>query len=286
MRRSRAWASSDSKKITRVDPESPAFECASSRACAPGLGGERTESFLCQPLTFVSCAWSDELCDQRSTRDATRRATKAPTADDHLTKNVALRLTEPSVSTYLGLKAANAAGTTAPPRVRLRIVPTDRAAVAAFAAAATAMLAWRASGWHEAPRGGGGAAQARALPRGGWRDDRAARGGEEGEGRGGGRRAFRRRLRRWRRPKRRRRSKRGFRPSPRASASKPPLPPKDGRRRGDRHARMSVAIERKTTGAGFAGCSRRTRRVPPRWSPGAESVDMNSDAEIDAWLAD
>ena len=165
-------------KITRVDPESPAFECACSRACAPGLGGERTESFLCQPLTFVSCSWSDELCDQRSTRDATRRA-KAPAADDHLTKNVALRLTEPSVPTYLGLKAANAAGTTAPPRVRLGIVPTDRAAVAAFAgAAATAILAGAVQAGARRRAAGGGAAQARALPCGGWRDDRAARGGE------------------------------------------------------------------------------------------------------------
>ena len=170
---------SDSKKITRVDPESPAFECASSRACAPGLGGERTESFLCQPLTFVSCAWSDELCDQRSTRDATRRATKAPTADDHLTKNVALRLTEPSVSTYLGAQSGQRRGDhRAPARAAGIRAHRPRPATAAFAAAATAMLAGVRQAGARRRAAGGAPAQARALPRGGWRDDRAARGGE------------------------------------------------------------------------------------------------------------
>ena len=280
-------------KITRVDPESPAFECASSRACAPGLGGERTESFLCQPLTFVSCSWSDELCDQRSTRDATRRATKAPAADDHLTKNVALRLTEPSVSTYLGLKAANAAGTTAPPRVRLGIVPTDRAAVAAFAAAATAMLAGAVRAGAEAPRGRRGRrTSARAPVR------RLAR-----RPSCSGRRIRRRTRRRTSRDRRRRRRRAGGAPPetpappkarlspestpPRASASKPPLPPKD--RTPPRRPTADVGGDRKEKQAPpappvLAEDAAGSAVVEP--GEGAESVDMNSDDEIDAWLAD
>ena len=277
------------RKITSVDPESPAFECASSRACAPGLGGEHTESFLCQPLTFVSCAWSDELCDQRSTRDATRRATKAPSAaatrrEDASAlgeENVALRLTEPSARTYLGLKAANAAGTTVPSRVRLGIVPTGRAAVAAFAAAATAMLA-------------GGVRLARgAARRAGAPNARAELGSEAGEttellGEAKAKDAAAE-------VKRKTVASTMVPPEtppplestpPRASASKPPLPPKDetlprrasasGGRRVEKPA-PAFARALAEDAAGFAA-------VEP--GEGAESVDGNSDAEIDAWLAD
>ena len=280
-------------KITRVDPESPAFECASSRACAPGLGGERTESFLCQPLTFVSCSWSDELCDQRSTRDATRRATKAPTADDHLTKNVALRLTEPSVPTYLGLKAANAAGTTAPPRVRLGIVPTDRAAVAAFAAAATAMLAG-------AVRLARGAARPAGAPH--KRARSRAEAGETTELLGEANKAKDAAADVARQtaapaaapaaapPETPAPPKARLSPEstpPRASASKPPLPPKD--RTPPRRPTADVGGDRKEKQAPpappvLAEDAAGSAVVEP--GEGAESVDMNSDDEIDAWLAD
>lgn len=282
-------------KITRVDPESPAFECASSRACAPGLGGERTESFLCQPLTFVSCAWSDELCDQRSTRDATRRATKAPAADDaarpaaRRDENVALRLTEPSVPTYLGLKAANAAGTTAPPRVRLGIVPTDRAAVAAFAAAATAMLAG-------AVRLARGAARPAGAPH--KRARARAEAGETTKLLGEANKAKDAAADVARKtaaappppPETPAPPKARLSPEstpPRASASKPPLPPKD--RTPPRRPTADVGGDRKEKQAPpappvLAEDAAGSAAVEP--GEGAESVDGNSDDEIDAWLAD
>ena len=42
-----------------------------------GLGADAVgvESFLCKPLAYASCSWSDDLCDQRgAARDAARDA--------------------------------------------------------------------------------------------------------------------------------------------------------------------------------------------------------------------
>ena len=287
------------RKVTSVDPESPAFECASSRACAPGLGGEHTESFLCQPLTFVSCTWSDELCDQRSTRDATRRATKAPSAaaaareesdsadGEAPGKAVALRLTEPSARTYLGLKAANAAGTTAPSRVRLGIVPTGRAAVAAFAAAATAMIA----GGVRLARGAARRAGAPKL-----RAESRAEAGETTEllGEAKARDAaaeVKRKTAASPAPAPETPAPPDARTSlestpPRASASKPPLPPK------------TKTPPRRPGADGGNGARKPAPPAPPALAEDAaghaavelgeraESVDGNSDDEIDAWLAE
>ena len=289
---------SDDRKITTITPESPAFECASSRACASGLGNEHTESFLCQPLTFVTCAWSDELCDQRSTRDATRRATKAPTTaarvegsvddDSEEHSQIALRLTEPSVPTYLGLKAANAAGTAAPPRVRLGVVPTGRAAMAAFAAAATAMLAGGVRLARSAARGHAGLAGKRASSR-----------AEAGETTGLLGEAKKAKDAAEAAPAEKKPPAPPATPAPaearaspkstppRASASKPPLPPKertpprrasaDGGVDRDEKEKPAAAARSESDAAGFAA-------VEP--GEGAESVDGNSDDEIDAWLAE
>ena len=132
-----------------VTPETPAFECANTRACAPGLGSSHTESFLCQPLTFVSCTWSDELCDQRSPRDATRRATTKHEHEPEVagssslghTTSSKLVLSEPSVETYLGLTASNVAGATTPSRETIGVVSTGRWALAAAALSVTAFVA-------------------------------------------------------------------------------------------------------------------------------------------------
>ena len=289
------------RKITTINPESPAFECASSRACASGLGNEHTESFLCQPLTFVSCAWSDELCDQRSTRDATRRATKAPTtaarvegsvgddSEEHQKEElVALRLTEPSVPTYLGLKAANAAGTKEPPRVRLGVVPTGRAAMAAFAAAATAMLAGGVRLARGAARGHTGSAGKRAA---GTRAEAGETTGLLGEAKKAKEASPAAPPKPPAPPAPPAPAKARASPlstPPRASASKPPLPPKErtpprrasadgGEVLRDAKEKPAAAARSEPDAAGFAA-------VEP--GEGAESVDGNSDDEIDAWLAE
>ena len=281
----RAWVARIQK--SRGGPRVPRVRVRILARVRAGTRRRTTESFLCQPLTFVSCSWSDELCDQRSTRDATRRATKAPAADDHLTKNVALRLTEPSVPTYLGLKAANAAGTTAPPRVRRdRAHRPRRGGGVRGGGDGDARRRRRAGARRRAA--GGGAAQARALPR------RLAR-----RPSCSGRRIRRRTRRRTSRDRRRRgggaarnagAAQARLSPEstpPRASASKPPLPPKD--RTPPRRPTADVGGDRKEKQAPpappvLAEDAAGSAVVEP--GEGAESVDMNSDDEIDAWLAD
>ena len=138
-------------------PEAPAFECASSRACEPlrAGGAAHTESFLCQPLTFGSCVWSDELCDQRSTRHATRRATTKRSSGDVSYSSGALghsspvdstlTLTPSSVESYLGLRMSNVAGAETRDATQIGVVSSaSRTVLAATVAAVTAFVAFGA----------------------------------------------------------------------------------------------------------------------------------------------
>ena len=195
--------------------------------------------------------------------------------------------------TYLGLKAANAAGARWSPRVRLGIVPTDRAAVAAFAAAATAMLAG-------AVRLARGAARPAGAPH--KRARSRAEAGETTELLGEANKAKDAAADVARQtaapaaapaaapPETPAPPKARLSPEstpPRASASKPPLPPKD--RTPPRRPTADVGGDRKEKQAPpappvLAEDAAGSAVVEP--GEGAESVDMNSDDEIDAWLAD
>ena len=127
------FSAASSRGLT-VPPESPAFTCSSSAGCEPSLGGASVESFLCQPLSFHSCSWHDELCDQRVPSRATRRAVRDRTPGAAAD---AIALTEPSAASYLGLRAKNENGDAA----TRKTIHQTRAVVAAITAGAVVALA-------------------------------------------------------------------------------------------------------------------------------------------------
>ena len=129
------FSAASSRGLT-VPPESPAFACSSSAGCEPSLGGASVESFLCQPLSFHSCSWHDELCDQRVPSRATRRAVRDRTPGAAAD---AIALTEPSAASYLGLRAKNENGDVF--AATRKSIHQTRAVVAAITAGAVVALA-------------------------------------------------------------------------------------------------------------------------------------------------